>query len=190
MIVEVRTYKIKPGRRGRLHEVIEQLERPVSDADIQDLAALLLDAIDSGASVSFMASLDMESAERWWRETISNAGERAIFVVARDAEGITGTVQLHPAWAPNQQHRGEIAKMLVHRRARRKGIGTALMQAIEQRARESGFTLLTLDTKRGEAAEVLYERGGWTRVGVIPNYALNPDGTSCDTVVFYKTLNG
>jgi GNAT superfamily N-acetyltransferase len=170
--------------------VIEQLVQPVPDADIHDLAALLLDAIDSGASVSFLASLDMKSAERWWRDTISNAGERAIFVVARDAQGITGTVQLHPAWAPNQQHRGEIAKMLVHRRARRKGIGTALMQAIEQRARESGFTLLTLDTKRGEAAEVLYERGGWTRVGVIPNYALNPDGTSCDTVVFYKTLTG
>jgi GNAT superfamily N-acetyltransferase len=170
--------------------VIEQLVQPVPDADIHDLAALLLDAIDSGASVSFLASLDMKSAERWWRDTISNAGERAIFVVARDAQGIAGTVQLHPAWAPNQQHRGEIAKMLVHRRARRKGIGTALMQAIEQRARESGFTLLTLDTKRGEAAEVLYERGGWTRVGVIPNYALNPDGTSCDTVVFYKTLTG
>jgi GNAT superfamily N-acetyltransferase len=97
-------------------------------------------------------------------------------------------VQLHPAWAPNQQHRGEIAKLLVHRRARRKGVGAALMEAIEERARKSGFTLLTLDTKRGEGAEELYERGGWTRVGVIPNYALNPDGTSCDTVIFYKSL--
>ena len=168
--------------------MIEQLVRPVSDADIRDLAALLLDAVNSGASVSFMASLDIESAERWWRETIANADARAIFVVARDEQGIVGTVQMHPAWAPNQRHRGEIAKMLVHRRARRQGIGAALMQAIEQRARDSGFTLLTLDTVLGEAAERLYERGGWKRVGVIPNYALNPDGTMCDTVVFYKTL--
>src|SRR5438067_10453846 len=162
--------------RGRLHAVIEELNRPVSDADIHGLADLLLDAIESGASVSFLASLDVKAAEGWWRETISNAGERAIFVVARDEQGIAGTVQLHPAWAPNQQHRGEIAKLLVHRRARRKGVGAALTEFIEQRARKSGFTLLTLDTKRGEGAEVLYERGGWTRVGVIPNYALDPDG--------------
>src|SRR2546430_14226951 len=124
--------------RGRLDEVIEQLKWPVTNADIHDLAALLLDAIDSGASVSFLSSLDMNSAERWWRETISNADARAIFVVARDSQGIVGTVQLHPAWAPNQRHRGEIAKMLVHRRARRQGIGWALMEFIEQRARESG----------------------------------------------------
>jgi GNAT superfamily N-acetyltransferase len=174
--------------RGRLHEVIEQLVGPVSDADIHDLASLLLDAIDAGASVSFLASFDRKGAEEWWRQTILDADARAIFVVARDAQGIVGTVQLHPAWAPNQQHRGDIAKMLVHRRARRLGIGTALMEAIEQRARDSGFTLLTLDTKLGDAAEKLYERSAWTRVGVIPNYALNPDGTPCDTVVFYKDL--
>ena len=168
--------------------MIEQLVRPVSDADIHDLAELLLDAIDSGASVSFMPPLDMRSAERWWRETIANASERATFIVARDAQGIAGTVHLHPAWAPNQPHRADIAKLLVHRRARRQGLGAAMMKAIEQHARESGLTLLTLDTARGEAAEVLYERGGWTRVGVIPNYALNPDGSWCDTVIFYKEL--
>jgi ribosomal protein S18 acetylase RimI-like enzyme len=98
-------------------------------------------------------------------------------------------VQLRAAWAPNQQHRGDIAKLLVHRRARRQRVGTALMEAIEQRAGTSGFTLLTLDTKRGDAAEGLYLRIGWTRVGVIPNYALNPDGTFCDTVMFYKDLD-
>ncbi|MDQ6800026.1 MAG: GNAT family N-acetyltransferase [Acidobacteriota bacterium] len=168
--------------------MIEQIVRPVSDADIHDLAALLLDAIDAGASVSFLASLDISSAERWWRQTILNADDRAILCVARDSQGIAGTVQLQPAWSPNQQHRGEIAKLLVHRRARRQGVGAALMEAIEQRARDAGFTLLTLDTKRGDAAEGLYERGGWTRVGVIPHYALNPDGTPCDTVVFYKDL--
>ena len=111
------------------------------------------------------------------------------------SEGITkGTKLPIPKITPNVPPQAttaavrDIAKMLVHRRARRQGIGTALMEFIEQRARESGFTLLTLDTKRGEGAEVLYERGGWTRVGVIPNYALDPDGTPCDTVIFYKDL--
>ena len=160
----------------------------MAESDIRDLAALLLDAIDSGASVSFMAGLDLDAAERWWREKIATADERSIFLVARDANGICGTVQLHAAWAPNQPHRGDIAKLLVYRRARRQGIGVALMDAIEQHARHSGFTLLTLDTVRGDAAVTLYMNAGWTRVGVIPNYALYPDGTLCDTVIFYKTL--
>ena len=167
---------------------IEELARPVADRDIRDLAALLLDAIASGAGVSFMAGLDATSAERWWRQTIDEADARAIFLVARDSEGIIGTVQCQPAWQPNQQHRGEIAKMLVHRRARRRGIGVALMDEIERRARATGFTLLTLDTVRGSDAEQLYVKAGWTRVGVIPNYALNPDGSLCDAVVFYKEL--
>src|SRR5438105_10318377 len=166
--------------------MIEELVRPVSDADIRDLAALLLDAIDSGASVSFLSDLDIDGAQSWWRQILTKADDRAIFLVARDSQRIVGTVQLHPAWSPNQRHRGDIAKLLVHRRARRQGVGAALMEAIEQRARTSGFTLLTLDTKRGDAAEALYTNAGWTRVGVIPNYALNPDGTSCYTVVFYK----
>jgi ribosomal protein S18 acetylase RimI-like enzyme len=169
--------------------MIEQLVRPVADADIHDLATLLLDAIDSGASVGFLAACDMDRAERWWHEAITTADNRSIFLVARDSQGILGTVQLRAAWAPNQQHRGDIAKLLVHRRARRQRVGTALMEAIEQRAGTSGFTLLTLDTKRGDAAEGLYLRIGWTRVGVIPNYALNPDGTFCDTVIFYKDLD-
>src|SRR5437667_2421213 len=113
----------------------------------------------------------MDRAQCWWRQTIAEANERSIFLVARDSQGVVGTVQLHAAWAPNQKHRGEITKLLVHRRARRQGVGSALMQAIEERARASGFTLLTLDTKRGDAAERLYADAGWTRVGVIPNYA-------------------
>src|SRR5712692_3728436 len=111
--------------------MIEQLVRPVSEADIRDLAALMLDAIDSGASVGFLASCDRDRAERWWHDTITTADDRWIFLVARDPQGILGTVQLRPAWAPNQQHRGEIAKLLVHRRARRQRVGTALMEAIE-----------------------------------------------------------
>lgn len=168
--------------------MIEQLASPAAERDIHDLALLLLDAIDSGASVSFMPPLTLEAAAQWWRETIDRAHARAILLVARDAEGIAGTVQLNPAWPPNQPHRADIAKLLVHRRARGKGIGAMLMREIERRAQAAGFTLLVLDTKRGDAAESLYRRGGWTEVGVIPRYALNPDGTWCDTVVFYKEL--
>lgn len=170
--------------------MIEQLAAPVAEDDIRGLALLLLDAVDSGASVSFMAPLPLESAEEWWRGTVAKAHDRAIFLVARDEQGVAGCVLLHPAWPPNQPHRADIAKLLVHRRARGQGVGRALMEEVERRARDAGFTLLTLDTKRGDAAESLYRRGGWVEVGVIPNYALNPDGTACDTVVFYKALAG
>jgi GNAT superfamily N-acetyltransferase len=168
--------------------MIEQLALPVRDDDVRGLALLLLDAIDSGASIGFLDATTLESAEAWWRERIANADERAIFLVARDEDGIAGTVQMLPAGMPNQRHRADIAKLLIHRRARRKGLGTMLMQEIERRAHAAGFTLLTLDTKRGDGAEPLYRGAGWTEVGVIPGYALDPDGTPCDTVVFYKAL--
>ena len=167
--------------------MIEQLTLPVSDDDIRDLALLLLDATAAGASVGFLDSTTLEEAAEWWRQSIS---ERTILLVTRDDEGITGTVQLRPAPMPNQPHRADIAKLLVHRRARRQGLGAMLMEEIERVARFAGFTLLTLDTKRGDAAESLYRRAGWTEVGVIPGYALNPDGSMCDTVVFYKELSG
>jgi GNAT superfamily N-acetyltransferase len=170
--------------------MIEPLAMPVSEDDLDGLALLLLDAVDSGASVSFLAPMTLDFAKEWWRDSISRADARAIQLVARDADGIAGTVQLHPAWPPNQRHRADIAKLLIHRRARRQGLGGMLMREIENRARAAGFTLLTLDTKRGDGAESLYRRGGWTEVGVIPGYALNPDGTPCDTVVFYKELPG
>jgi ribosomal protein S18 acetylase RimI-like enzyme len=166
--------------------VIEQLTLPVSDGDIRDLALLLLDATAAGASVGFLDSTTLEFAQEWWRQSIS---ERTILLVTRDDEGITGTVQLRPAPMPNQPHRADIAKLLVHRRARRQCLGAMLMDEIERRARSAGFTLLTLDTKRGDAAESLYRCAGWTEVGVIPGYALNPDGSMCDTVIFYKELS-
>jgi GNAT superfamily N-acetyltransferase len=169
--------------------MIERLTPPPTDAEVRELAGVLVDAVHSGASVSFMQPFDLEHAVQWWRGTLSSAPQRAIFLVARDDEGIAGTVQVQPAWAPNQPHRGDVAKLLVHRRARGKGIGAALMRAVETHAREAGFTLLTLDTVRGDSAERLYEREGWTRVGVIPDYALFPDGRLCDTVVFYKKLS-
>ena len=168
--------------------MIEHLTPPVSDDDIRDLALLLLDATHAGASVGFLDSLTLDDAKQWWRESIAKAGDRSIFLVARDDDGIAGTVQLRPAPMPNQPHRADIAKLLVHRRARGHGLGRMLMQEIERQARSNGFTLLVLDTKRGDAAESLYRRAGWIEVGVIPGYALNPDGSVCDTVVFYKSL--
>ncbi len=168
--------------------MIEELTRPVSDADIHGLAELLVDAVTSGAAVSFMSPLSLETAESWWRETIASSRRGAIFLVARDAQGIAGSVQMHPAWAPNQPHRADISKLIVHSRARRAGLGVQLMHAIEHAAWRAGITLLTLDTRRGDAAERLYRRLGWTSVGVVPGYALDSDGTPHDTVVFYKKL--
>lgn len=169
---------------------IEQLVQPVSDADIRSLAELLVDAVESGAAVSFIAPLSQQRAEEWWRRCISGADRRAIFMVAHDdGGGIVGTVQLHPAWAPNQPHRADIMKLLVHRRSRRAGLGTRLMEAVQDAARRSGFTLLTLDAKRGAAADRLYRHLGWIPVGWIPRYALDPDGTTPhDAVIFYKDL--
>ena len=168
--------------------MIERLARPAAASDLDGLAELLHDAVDSGASVSFMHPFSIADAREWWRSTLDHADARAIILVARDDHGIAGSVSLYPAWPPNQPHRADIAKLLVHRRARRRGIARALMADIEARARASGFTLLTLDTVRGDPAERLYATAGWQRVGVIPDYALHPDGRPCDTVVFYKKI--
>ncbi|HZW76592.1 MAG TPA: GNAT family N-acetyltransferase [Caldimonas sp.] len=155
---------------------------------MRGLALLLMDAVASGSGVSFMGDLTLVDAETWWRKILTESPERAIVLVARDAKGIVGTVQLQPAWAPNQPHRADIAKLIVHRRVRRHGIGRALMAAVEQAASHSGFTLLMLDTCKGYDAERLYASTGWVRVGEVPNFALNPDGSHCDTVFFYKKL--
>jgi len=170
--------------------VIERLAAPVSDADVSGLAALLVDAVESGAAVSFLAPLAPAQAERWWRAALGSSHPRAIVLVARDAAGIAGSVQLHPAWAPNQPHRGEIVKLLVHRRARRRGLGKRLMREVEDAARRDGFRLLTLDAKAGAEAERLYRRGGWTAAGTVPRYALDTDGrTPHDAIFFYKELS-
>lgn len=169
---------------------IEALALPASEADLADLAALLVDAVASGAAVSFVLPLDIDDARAWWRKTTATSHPRAVFLVARDTLGISGTVQMHPAWAPNQPHRAEIQKLLVHRRAQRAGLGRKLMLAAETAAREEGFTLLTLDAKRGALAEHLYRRLGWVHAGTIPRFALDPDGTALhDAVVFYKDLD-
>src|SRR5215216_5155333 len=128
--------------------MIDQLIPPVSDCDVRALGDLLVDAVDSGAAVSFLAPLTPERAEQWWRMTLAAADVGAVFLVARDAEGIVGTVQMHPARAPNQPHRADVAKLIVHRRSRRVGVGKRLMQSVETAARQAGFTLLTLDAKQ------------------------------------------
>ena len=154
---------------------------------IESLADVLIDCVEGGASVSFMAPLSRERAVAFWRGVAAGVttGERAV-LVAEDALGVCGTVQLVFAQPENQPHRADLAKMLVHRRARGRGLGAALMHAAEDVARESGKTLLVLDTITGSVADRLYERLGWQRVGVIPDYALMPQGGLSATTVFYR----
>ena len=163
----------------------------VSDAEIEGLSALLIDCVDGGASVSFMAPLTPDRASAFWRKVAADvaSGRRAL-LVAEDAEGICGTVQLVLDLPENQPHRADLAKMLVHRRTRRRGLGAALMRAAESMARDCGRTLLVLDTVTGDSGERLYTRLGWTRVGDIPRFALMPDGTPCSTTYFYRDLEG
>jgi GNAT superfamily N-acetyltransferase len=160
----------------------------VAEAHVQALADLLIDCVEGGASVSFMLPLTRERAVAFWRKVADGVarGERAL-LVAEDAGGLLGTVQLVLEQPENQPHRAEVAKMLVHRRARRRGIGALLMQAAEQEAREHRKTLLVLDTSSAEA-ERLYARAGWQRVGVIPGFALLPEGGLCSTTFFYRVL--
>lgn len=161
----------------------------VSDAQIDQLAGVLTDCVEGGASVSFMHPLTHERAAAFWRGVAQDvaAGERAL-LVAEDAQGICGTVQLVLAQPENQPHRADLAKMLVHRRARRQGLGEALMRAAETLARDCGKRLLVLDTITGSTADHLYERLGWQRVGEIPDYALMPRGGLRGTTVFYRRL--
>lgn len=168
---------------------VERVEPRDADAVLPALTEILLDCVDGGASVSFMAPLSPEKAQGFWRGVLASmaAGER-IVLVARDAQQqISGTVQVILAQPENQPHRADVAKMLVHRRARRQGLGEALMRAAEQQALQAGKTLLVLDTA-SDAAERLYARAGWTECGRIPGYALLPTGEPCATAYFYKQL--
>jgi GNAT superfamily N-acetyltransferase len=168
---------------------IERLHAP-EEAQIVALAELLIDAVDGGASVSFMHPLSRERAHGFWRGVADGArrGERAL-LVAHDALGMAGTVQLVLDQPENQPHRADLAKMIVHRRMRRQGLGAALMRAAEQTARACGKTLLVLDTASPDAAR-LYARMGWTQAGTVPGYALLPQGGLCGTTFFYKGLHG
>jgi GNAT superfamily N-acetyltransferase len=161
----------------------------VDDAQIDELVDVLIDCVEGGASVSFMHPLKRDRALAFWRRVAQGvaAGERALLVV-EDAQGLCGTVQLALDLPENQPHRADLSKMLVHRRARRQGLGAALMRAAETTARECGRTLLVLDAVTGGDAARLYQRLGWVRVGEIPGYALYPRGGLCGTTVFYRDL--
>jgi GNAT superfamily N-acetyltransferase len=161
----------------------------LSEADLQALSEVLIDCVDGGASVSFMAPLSPVRAEAYWQGVAASLalGERLLFVVDDDEGRPAGTVQVLLAQPDNQPHRGDVAKMLVHSRMRRRGLGEVLLRAAETGARAAGKTLLVLDTAGAEAAR-LYERAGWTRVGVIPDYALLPYGGLCATTYYYKAL--
>ena len=153
------------------------------------LGEVLADVVAGGDSVGFMAGLTAADARAFYESLLPELerGTR-VLLAAHDGDALVGSVQLVYAWPPNQPHRADVAKLLVHRRARGRGVGRALMERLEAEAAAAGKTLLVLDTVPGRAAERLYLRLGWTRVGVVPAFALDPDGSPCDTAVFYKQL--
>jgi len=169
-------------------EVVRALDARTIDA----LAEVLYDCVHGGASVSFMHPFPIGEARDYWSTLAPRVAAGAVtLLAARDSEGgrIIGTAQLVPVATPNQPHRADVSKVLVHREARGHGVATALMKAIEDEAVALGRNLLVLDTVTGGDAERLYSRLGWQVVGVIPNYALMPDGAFCDTTVLWKQLS-
>ena len=161
----------------------------IAEREIEGLSDVLIDCVEGGASVSFMLPMSRAKADAFWRSTAASVarGERVV-LAAEDAAGtIVGTAQVILAQPENQPHRGDLAKILVHRRTRRRGVGAALLVAAERSALSAGKTLLVLDTASDDA-ERLYARQGWLRCGEIPNYALWPDGRPCATTFFYKFL--
>ncbi|WP_306227745.1 GNAT family N-acetyltransferase [Bosea beijingensis] len=168
---------------------IETLDAKAAEAAVPALAEILRDSVASGASVGFMDWNTTADYERFWRDVATGvAGGQIVLLAARNEDGLVGTAQLHLIGKSNQPHRAEIAKVLVHSRARRQGIGEALMQRAETIAREKSRDLLVLDTDEHGAARRLYNRLGWTEAGTIPRYALMPDGADCGSTFFYKSL--
>jgi GNAT superfamily N-acetyltransferase len=163
--------------------------KTIGEREIQGLSDVLIDCVEGGASVSFLLPMSRGKAEAYWRSTSASVarGERLVLAAEDAAGAIVGTVQVILAQPENQPHRGDLAKMLVHRRARRRGIGAALLVAAERSALSAGKTLLVLDTASDDA-ERLYVRKGWQRCGQVPNYALWPDGTPCATTFYFKAL--
>ncbi|WP_414473832.1 N-acetyltransferase family protein [Microvirga sp. M2] len=168
---------------------IRTLSPREADLQLGALSDVLIDCVEGGASVSFMLPMTRDKAGAFWSRVAEGvaAGAR-ILLVAENGGDIVGTVQVILDQPENQPHRADIAKMLVHRRARKRGIGAALMRAAEDAARKAGKSVLVLDTVTGSDGERLYTRLGWQRVGVIPNYALWPQGGLCDTTYFHKQI--
>ena len=167
--------------------------RRLSAAEVREhvdgLAGVLRDCVEGGASVRFMAPFSQEDARAAFEAVAPEVESGRRILLAAFADGVlVGTVQVVHASQPNSPHRGDVAQLLVHRHARRRGVARLLMERAELEAVRDQKTLLVLDTVTGDPAEQLYERLGWTKVGVIPNYALYPDGRPCDTTVFWKAL--
>jgi GNAT superfamily N-acetyltransferase len=166
-----------------------RLDGAAFDAAIPDLAVILADAVAGGASVGFLLPFSPDDAATWWHSLDRDVADgSALVIVARLDGRVVGTAQLRLAQLPNARHRAEVAKVLVHRSARRQGIATALMREIERIAVADGRTLLVLDTIADSEAEPLYMKLGWTRAAVIPRYAGMPDGELRPTVIFYRDL--
>ena len=157
---------------------IQELDSIAIEANVAALSRILVDSVADGAAIGFMAPVSAQQAKRFWLEDVRKAveaGQRLAFGARHDDE-LLGTVQLLTAMPPNQPHRCEIAKMIVHPHARRLGIGRALMSHALERARELGKTLVTLDTRTGDVAEPLYASVGFEVAGIIPDFAFDPDG--------------
>jgi GNAT superfamily N-acetyltransferase len=168
---------------------IRRLEGAELQAQLDGLAAVLADSVAGGASVSYLAPFSEAQARAEFEAMAADAERGRRVLLGAFAEGrLVGTVQVILALPPNQPHRGDIAKLLVHRSARKRGIAQLLMERAEAEARAEGKTLLVLDAVTGDDAERLYARLGWTKVGVIPGYALYPDGRPCDTTIFWKSI--
>jgi GNAT superfamily N-acetyltransferase len=169
---------------------ISVLGAPIADTALDQLSAVLVDCVEGGASVSFMAPFSHNDGLNFFRKIAASVASGDTVLIAANLGGrIVGTVQLGLDTPPNQLHRADVKKMLVHRSARSRGIGAALMAAVEDEARRRGRWLLVLDTVPGMSGYRLYQRAGWTKVGTIPDYALFPDGRLCDTAVFWKRLD-
>ncbi|MGF6854442.1 GNAT superfamily N-acetyltransferase [Paraburkholderia sp. CI3] len=161
-----------------------------ASACVEALADVLIDCVEGGASVSFMPPISRNTALAFWRNVVESVarGERVLLIAEDHSGDIVGTVQLITAQPENQPHRADVAKMLVHRKARRRGVAHALMSELDRIARKEKKSVLVLDTVTGGDAERLYQRAGWQRVGSVPNYALMPDGALCATTFYCKQL--
>jgi GNAT superfamily N-acetyltransferase len=167
---------------------IDVLDARAASAAIDELAVVLADCVAGGASVSFMAPFSQDDAVAYFRNAIASVARgETVLVAARIHGRVVGTLQLGLDTPPNQPHRADVKKMLTHRSARRRGIGAAMLERIEAEAKQRGRSLLVLDTASGDA-ERLYSRAGWQRVGVIPDYALWPEGGLCATTLFWKRV--
>jgi len=169
---------------------ITSLEAPVAESALGQLADVLVDCVEGGASVSFMSPFSHQQALTFFRKVAGSvASGDTVLLAARLGDRIVSTVQLGLDTPPNQPHRADIKKLLVHRSVRGHGVGAALKAQAEEEARRRGRWLLVLDTVPGENGHRLYLRAGWTQTGLVPNYALFPDGRLCDTAIMWKRLD-